>query len=76
LVAPVPSRRRRPLAVFLAAAHPPGAPSTPFQINPYVSELSLFDIAGTPGVATDLSHINSKAVVKVSRRRKGDDDGP
>ena len=35
------------------------------QINPYVSELALYDIAGTPGVAADLSHINTKAVVKV-----------
>eukprot|EP00889_Picochlorum_renovo_P001235 jgi/Picre1/28265/NNA_003671.t1 len=31
---------------------------------PYVSELSLYDIAGTPGVAADVSHINSKASVK------------
>ena len=36
------------------------------QISPYVSHLSLYDIAGTPGVATDISHINSKAIVKVS----------
>ena len=41
----------------------PTPPSPPFQINPYVSELSLYDIAGTPGVAADLSHINTKAVV-------------
>eukprot|EP00891_Asterochloris_glomerata_P000816 jgi/Astpho2/816/Aster-00670 len=31
------------------------------KISPYVSELSLYDIAGTPGVATDISHINSRA---------------
>ena len=41
----------------------PTPPSPPFQINPYVSELSLYDIAGTPGVAADLSHINTKAKV-------------
>jgi hypothetical protein len=35
------------------------------QLSPYVSELSLYDIAGTPGVAADVSHINSKARVKV-----------
>ena len=35
------------------------------QISPYVSHLSLYDIAGTPGVAADISHINSKAVCKV-----------
>ena len=44
--------------------------STPTtQINPYVSELALYDIAGTPGVAADLSHINTKAVVKVSKEK-------
>lgn len=36
------------------------------QMNPYVGELSLYDIAGTPGVAADVSHINQKAVVKVT----------
>ncbi len=30
----------------------------------YVSHLSLFDIVNTPGVAADLSHINTKAVVR------------
>lgn len=34
------------------------------KLSPYVSELSLYDIAGTPGVAADVSHINSKASVK------------
>lgn len=34
--------------------------------NPHVSELALFDIAGTPGVAADISHVNTKAQVKVS----------
>lgn len=34
------------------------------KISPYVSHLSLYDIAGTPGVAADISHINSKAIVK------------
>lgn len=37
------------------------------QMNPYVSSLSLYDIAGTPGVAADISHINTKAIVKVQR---------
>ena len=35
------------------------------KISPYVSQLSLYDIAGTPGVATDISHINSKAKTAV-----------
>lgn len=34
------------------------------KLSPYVSELALYDIAGTPGVAADVSHINSKAQVK------------
>ena len=34
------------------------------QMNPYVSELALYDIQGTPGVAADISHINSKAKTK------------
>lgn len=38
------------------------------KISPYVSQLSLYDIAGTPGVATDISHINSKAKAAVSHR--------
>ena len=35
------------------------------QINPNVSSLALYDVVGTPGVAADISHINSKAQVKV-----------
>lgn len=29
-----------------------------------ISELSLYDIAHTPGVAADLSHIDSPSIVK------------
>ncbi|XP_066594190.1 malate dehydrogenase, mitochondrial [Prorops nasuta] len=32
--------------------------------SPLVSELSLYDVVNTPGVAADLSHINSAAKVK------------
>lgn len=32
--------------------------------NGAISELALYDIAHTPGVAADLSHINTRAVVK------------
>ena len=35
------------------------------QISPFVSELSLYDIAATPGVAADISHINSRAKTTV-----------
>lgn len=31
--------------------------------NPLISNLSLYDIVGTSGVAADLSHINSKAKI-------------
>ncbi len=31
--------------------------------SPLVSELSLYDIAHTPGVAADLSHIETRATV-------------
>jgi hypothetical protein len=46
----------------------PASPALP-QLSPYVTELSLFDIAGTPGVAADVSHINSPAKVKVRTAR-------
>ena len=32
--------------------------------SPLVDELALFDIVNSPGVAADLSHINTKSVVK------------
>lgn len=32
--------------------------------SPLVSRLSLYDIAHTPGVAADLSHIETRATVK------------
>jgi malate dehydrogenase len=34
------------------------------KLNPLVTDLSLYDIAGTPGVASDLSHINTGANVE------------
>lgn len=37
-------------------------------MNPQVSHLSLYDIAGTKGVAADVSHINSRAIAQVSAR--------
>jgi hypothetical protein len=33
------------------------------KLSPLVDELSLYDVVNTPGVATDLSHISSKATV-------------
>ena len=34
------------------------------KMNPLISELSLYDIANTPGVAADLSHTNTGSTVK------------
>ncbi|KAF2286092.1 hypothetical protein GH714_010283 [Hevea brasiliensis] len=34
------------------------------KLNPLVSSLSLYDIANTPGVAADVSHINTRSEVK------------
>jgi malate dehydrogenase len=36
------------------------------KLNPLVSSLSLYDIMGTPGVAADVSHINTRAEVSIS----------
>ena len=49
----------------LGAAGGIGQPlSLLMKLNPLVSHLSLYDIAGTPGVAADVSHINTRAQVR------------
>ncbi|XP_031132070.1 malate dehydrogenase 1, mitochondrial [Ipomoea triloba] len=49
---------------ILGAAGGIGQPlSLLMKLNPLVSHLSLFDIAGTPGVAADVSHINTRSEV-------------
>ncbi len=35
-----------------------------FKLSPYVTELSLYDVVNSPGVAADLGHINTGAIVK------------
>ncbi|KIY44927.1 malate dehydrogenase [Fistulina hepatica ATCC 64428] len=51
-------------AVVLGAAGGIGQPlSLLLKSNPAVTELGLFDIVNTPGVAADLSHINTPAKV-------------
>jgi len=53
-----------PKAVVLGAAGGIGQPlSLLLKVDPRISELSLFDIVNTPGVASDLSHIATPAVV-------------
>ncbi|CAE6438842.1 unnamed protein product [Rhizoctonia solani] len=52
-------------AVVLGAAGGIGQPlSLLLKANPAISELSLFDIVNTPGVAADLSHIDTPAIVQ------------
>ncbi|SPO01541.1 probable malate dehydrogenase [Cephalotrichum gorgonifer] len=34
------------------------------KLNPKVTELSLYDIRGAPGVAADISHVNTKSTVR------------
>ncbi|KAJ3346996.1 malate DEHYDROGENASE, NAD-dependent, partial [Kappamyces sp. JEL0680] len=48
----------------LGAAGGIGQPlSLLLKANPLVTELALYDIVNTPGVAADLSHINTPAAV-------------
>lgn len=49
--------------IALPTRHCP--PARTQQMNQQVSQLSLYDIAGTPGVGADVSHINTRAQVKV-----------
>eukprot|EP01024_Parvocaulis_polyphysoides_P050772 TRINITY_DN4955_c1_g1_i3.p1 TRINITY_DN4955_c1_g1~~TRINITY_DN4955_c1_g1_i3.p1 ORF type:complete len:375 (-),score=66.70 TRINITY_DN4955_c1_g1_i3:314-1363(-) len=50
--------------VILGAAGGIGQPlSALMKMNPTVSHLALYDIMGTPGVAADISHINTAAQV-------------
>jgi len=54
-----------PKAVVLGAAGGIGQPlSLLLKANPFVTELSLYDIVNTPGVAADLSHINTQSKVE------------
>lgn len=56
----VPGRK----VAVLGAAGGIGQPlSLLMKLNPLVSSLSLYDIAGTPGVAADVSHINTRSEV-------------
>ncbi|KAI9341024.1 malate dehydrogenase, NAD-dependent [Zopfochytrium polystomum] len=58
------SAASRSKVVVIGAAGGIGQPlSLLLKLNPHVSRLSLYDIVNTPGVAADLSHINTPAVV-------------
>ena len=57
------TRGKRTVAV-LGAAGGIGQPlGLLMKLNPLVSDLRLYDIAGTPGVACDISHVNTQAMV-------------
>ncbi|XP_050218269.1 malate dehydrogenase, mitochondrial [Mercurialis annua] len=57
----VPDRK----VVVLGAAGGIGQPlALLMKLNPLVSNLALYDIANTPGVAADISHINTRSEVK------------
>ena len=49
----------------------PSLPPPPPVQNPLVTQLSLYDVQGTPGVAADLSHVNTPAIVKASGGKGG-----
>ncbi|GFH26951.1 malate dehydrogenase, partial [Haematococcus lacustris] len=56
--------QQRKVAV-LGAAGGIGQPlSLLLKLNAQITHLSLYDMAGTPGVAADISHCNTKAQVK------------
>ncbi|OJD35392.1 malate dehydrogenase [Diplodia corticola] len=59
------SARQNSKVTVLGAAGGIGQPlSLLLKLNPRVSELALYDIRGGPGVAADVSHINTKSNVK------------
>ncbi|KAK1389272.1 malate dehydrogenase [Heracleum sosnowskyi] len=57
------STPHRKVAVLGAAGGIGQSLSLLMKLNPLVSQLSLYDIAGTPGVAADVSHINTRSQV-------------
>lgn len=59
------SARNLSKVTVLGAAGGIGQPlSLLLKLNPRVTELALYDIRGAPGVAADVSHVNTKSNVK------------
>ena len=55
----------QPKVAVLGAAGGIGQPlSLLLKLSPLIGELSLYDVANTPGVACDLSHISTAVQVK------------
>ena len=58
------SAARQSKVAVLGAGGGIGQPlSLLLKLNPHVTELSLYDIRGAPGVAADVSHIDTKSEV-------------
>ncbi|ODV85189.1 hypothetical protein CANARDRAFT_28483 [[Candida] arabinofermentans NRRL YB-2248] len=58
----------------LGAAGGIGQPlSLMLKLNPFIDDLALFDVVNVPGVATDLSHIDTNC--KITHHLKSDNDG-
>ena len=59
------SAARQSKVAVLGAGGGIGQPlSLLLKLNPHVTELSLYDIRGAPGVAADVSHIDTKSEVR------------
>ncbi|KAI0687282.1 malate dehydrogenase [Earliella scabrosa] len=59
------STARQSKVAVLGAGGGIGQPlSLLLKLNPHVTELSLYDIRGAPGVAADVSHVDTKSEVK------------
>ncbi|CDO70312.1 hypothetical protein BN946_scf184370.g13 [Trametes cinnabarina] len=64
------SATRQSKVAVLGAGGGIGQPlSLLLKLNPHVTELSLYDIRGAPGVAADVSHIDTGSEVRVPRLR-------
>ena len=62
------SAARQSKVTVLGAGGGIGQPlSLLLKLNPHVTELSLYDIRGAPGVAADVSHIDTKSEVSPTR---------
>ncbi|MEW5307994.1 MAG: hypothetical protein WDW38_000386 [Sanguina aurantia] len=55
---------KRKVAILGAAGGIGQSLSLLMKMNPLVTDLALYDIGGTPGVAADVSHVNTGAQVK------------
>ena len=60
------SAARQSKVAVLGAGGGIGQPlSLLLKLNPHVTELSLYDIRGAPGVAADVSHVDTKSEVRL-----------